>query len=618
MKKLMTFCMALCLAAGSDSIYIRTNAAETPVRILFTHDLSDHVEQFKVLDDENNAVYAGGYEYLASAINDYRTDQCVLLDGGNFSAGTMFGSLNATDAPDLTLMNMMGYDAVTAGLNDFVYGAGYFGEMLSAASAHPSIVSANMTIGNANGSGALKDGWNAAGGSAYTLIDAGGYTVGVFGLCQMSDEYSEGSAVIFTDPLEAGRNAAEALKKDGADLIVCLYSTDEDDFEELCELGTIDVIIAGGKHTAAAEYQKQGSTYIVSSDPYGTSLGVLDIDPDSKSVRNYEQIPVSGSQFTADEAVNNEIVAYRQKVNNTIMTRFGLNQYPVFKTSYSLSTKARTASGKEFAEAADLLTDSMIEAYEASDFDEAKPVSIITEGMVTGTLFEGNVYPDDLFKMAYKGMGSDGIPGYNLVRVYMQGSDLLTLCEADLILHADDSPDKMHFGRMYYEYSNNRPVTNRVIDVYTEEADGYYIAATDDRYYPVITTAEFLESIPEMIEKSGVSGEVHMYDQTGRAVEDLEVMALRNGDGAAIKVWSAIASYAAHFDRGSDGVDVFPDNYKKARMQRTKVSSLNLIKMFKHANAATFSFYTKLVAYPVGILIVLHILVWLINLKKRK
>jgi hypothetical protein len=260
----------------------------------------------------------------------------------------------------------------------------------------------------------------------------------------------------------------------------------------------------------------------------------------------------------------------------------------------------------------------MIEAYNAPESDEAKPVSIITEGMVTGTILQGNVSANDLFSMAYKGMGTDGIPGYNLVHVYMRGSDLMTLCEMDLILHDDNSLEKFHFGRMYYEYSMNRPVTNRVIDVFTEEADGYYIAATADRLYPVITTSDILASIPQMLIDSGVSGECNVYDETGTPVSDFDVMTIRNGDGAAVKLWSAISYYAAHFERGRDGIDDLPETYKKARKQRTKTSSLNVIKLFKHANRATFDFYAKAVAIPVAVLVGLNVLVWLINLKKKK
>ncbi len=605
-------------AAATDSLYIETKADSEEVRILFTHDLRDHIEQVKTLDEQNAVVYSGGYEYLSTALDEYRTEQTVLLDAGNFSAGTMYASLNSTKAPDLSLMSQMGYDAVSVGLDDFTYGAGKFGEMLSAAGSHPALVLANVSAGSDSEANGFKQGWTAAEGSAYTMIECGEYQIGVFGLCDPDEAYGEGAPITITDPLAAASVASAALKKEGADYIICLYSTDEDNYEELCNAAEINLIIAGGNHKAEQKYRKQGNTLIVSSDPYGTSFGVLDIEPSTKNVKNYEIVPVSSSLYGADGSITEAIRGYQSEINDSVMRRFSLNQDPIFRAGYSLTTFGRINSGKGFAEAADLLTDSMIEAYNAPESDEAKPVSIITEGMVTGTILQGNVSANDLFSMAYKGMGTDGIPGYNLVHVYMRGDDLLALCEMDLILHDDNSPEKFHFGRMYYEYSMNRPVTNRVIDVYTEEADGYYIAATGDRLYPVITTVDILQSIERMKEESKVSAECNVYDETGRPVSDFEVMTMRSGDGAAIKLWSAISSYAAHFERGKDGIDDLPDTYKTARKQRTKTSSLNLIKLFKHANQATFDLYAKSVAIPVGVLIGLNILVWLINLKKKK
>lgn len=620
MKKMISACMALFLAAaGTDSLYIKTEAASEPVRILFTHDLNDHMNPYKTLDEENSPVELGGYAYLASAIADYRTGQSVVLDAGNFSCGSMFASLNSSKAADLNLMEQMGYDAVAVGLNDFTYGIGRFAEMLKTAENTPALVSANMAFNAGSTASSLKEGWNAVQGSEYTLLQAGDYTVGVFGLMQQDEKYSgEEAPLTIGDPLEAASAAVSALKQEGADLIVCLYSTDENDFGELCNTAGIDVLILGGSHQAESNYLKQGSTVIVSSDSYGASMGVLDIDPESKSVKNYENVTVSPSLYTADENIASQISSYTSEINSSVMARFSLNQSPVFKAPYSLTTYSRIESGKGFAEAADLITDAMTEAYDAPESDEAKPVSIITESMVTGTLVQGNVSADDLFRMAYKGMGSDGIPGYNLVHVYMHGSDLLALCEADLMLHDENSPDRFHFGRLYYEYSMNRPETNRVIDVYTEEADGYYIAATDDRLYPVITTAEILEDIETMIEKCGADLKCGVYDETGKPVSDYEVRIMRSPEGAAYKVWSAISAYASHFERGMDGVDLLPDNYKTARKQRVKTSSLNLIKLFKHANRATFDFYISRIAVPIGILAALYLLVWILNFKKRK
>ena len=585
MKKMMKLLLtaAVC-AVGVSELTYKTKAENGPVRILFTHDLRDHAEPFRSLGEENAVISFGGYAYLASAINEYKTSNTIVLDAGNFSTGTMYGSLNTSSAPDLAMMYNMGYDAVTPGIKDFAYGTDRFAQMLTVEGFFPAITAANLEFASGSAGSTLKDAWQAAGAESCTVIQTEEYKIGVFGLLGMDDAYGEESALIITDPAEAAANAVSTLKREGADLIVCLYSTDEEITEEFTAESGIDVIIAGGSH-------KPEENYTVSAD----------------------------SGFPADEAISGMINSYKNSVQNNVMARYGLDvSRPAFRTTYSLTTTDRLATDRKFAESADLVTDAMTEAYRPAETDEAKPVAIIRENMVTGTLFEGTVSANDIFSLASDGIGSDGVPGYNLVHVYMQGSDLIALCEMDLMLNIDNTDEQFHFGRMYYEYSMNRPETNRVIDVYTEEADGYYIAVTADRYYPVVTTAEILQAIPEMIARTGGELKCNIYDESGAPVTDFEIMTMRTGDGVPVKTWSAMASYMEHFDRGSDGIDLLPNTYKKARKQRAKTSSLNVIKLFKHASRATLEYWLRLIVIPVAVLIGLNILVWLLNFKKRK
>lgn len=620
MKKMMKLLLtaAVC-AVGVSELTYKTKAENGLVRILFTHDLRDHAEPFRSLGEENAVISFGGYAYLASAINEYKTSNTIVLDAGNFSTGTMYGSLNTSSAPDLAMMYNMGYDAVTPGIKDFAYGTDRFAQMLTVEGFFPAITAANLEFASGSAGSTLKDAWQAAGAESCTVIQTEEYKIGVFGLLGMDDAYGEESALIITDPAEAAANAVSTLKREGADLIVCLYSTDEEITEEFTAESGIDVIIAGGSHKPEENYTVSADTVIVSSEALGKTLGVLEYDPFGKKVVSYENVTVSDSGFPADEAISGMINSYKNSVQNNVMARYGLDvSRPAFRTTYSLTTTDRLATDRKFAESADLVTDAMTEAYRPAETDEAKPVAIIRENMVTGTLFEGTVSANDIFSLASDGIGSDGVPGYNLVHVYMQGSDLIALCEMDLMLNIDNTDEQFHFGRMYYEYSMNRPETNRIVDVYTEEADGYYIAVTADRYYPVVTTAEILQAIPEMIAKTGGELKCNIYDESGAPVTDFEIMTMRTGDGVPVKTWSAMASYMEHFDRGSDGIDLLPNTYKKARKQRAKTSSLNVIKLFKHASRATLEYWLKLIVIPVAVLIGLNILVWLLNFKKRK
>ena len=106
---------ASCLAAA-PSVQIAAQAEDsTTVRILFTHDLHDHISSYKTLNADGSVSMIGGYAYLAGAIDASRSDNTIVVDAGDFSMGTLYNGIYETHAPDLSLLGAMGYDAVTFG-----------------------------------------------------------------------------------------------------------------------------------------------------------------------------------------------------------------------------------------------------------------------------------------------------------------------------------------------------------------------------------------------------------------------------------------------------------------------------------------------------------------------
>ena len=94
MKKLLQSFAAIVLTLTS-SLSTKVFAEEstqdnTGVRILFTHDLHDHIDPYKITNTETNQTEViGGYAALAGTINSYRTENTVLVDAGDFSMGTL-------------------------------------------------------------------------------------------------------------------------------------------------------------------------------------------------------------------------------------------------------------------------------------------------------------------------------------------------------------------------------------------------------------------------------------------------------------------------------------------------------------------------------------------------
>ena len=113
--------------------------------ILFTHDMHSHLLPAK---DESGQEY-GGYARLKTAIDQMRTQypDAVLVDGGDFSMGSLFQTAYSTAAAELRVMGALGYDVTTFGNHEYDYRAQGLAGMLNAAVASgdvlPAIVEAN-------------------------------------------------------------------------------------------------------------------------------------------------------------------------------------------------------------------------------------------------------------------------------------------------------------------------------------------------------------------------------------------------------------------------------------------------------------------------------------------
>ena len=99
--------------------------------ILFTHDLHSHFLPQPAEDGGES----GGYARLKTAIDRERekNPDALLLDGGDFSIGSLVQTLYTTEAAELRTMGALGYDAATLGNHEFDHTGTGFAQMLNAA-----------------------------------------------------------------------------------------------------------------------------------------------------------------------------------------------------------------------------------------------------------------------------------------------------------------------------------------------------------------------------------------------------------------------------------------------------------------------------------------------------
>ena len=99
--------------------------------ILFTHDLHSHFLPQSTAEGGES----GGYARLKTVIDGERAmnPDALLVDGGDFSIGSLIQTLYTTQAAELRTMGALGYDAVTIGNHEFDHKGIGFGEMLNSA-----------------------------------------------------------------------------------------------------------------------------------------------------------------------------------------------------------------------------------------------------------------------------------------------------------------------------------------------------------------------------------------------------------------------------------------------------------------------------------------------------
>ena len=129
-RRISALLLALLLAAGL-ALPALADAPTIRATILFTHDMHSH---FLPATDETGREY-GGYARLKTAIDAQKAahPDAILVDGGDFSMGSLFQTAYADSALELRVMGAMGYDATTFGNHEYDYRPAGLADMLNAA-----------------------------------------------------------------------------------------------------------------------------------------------------------------------------------------------------------------------------------------------------------------------------------------------------------------------------------------------------------------------------------------------------------------------------------------------------------------------------------------------------
>ena len=519
--------------------------------IIFTHDTHSHLNSFTtVVEDEEMDI--GGFARANTLIKAQKTQDpdTLVIDGGDFSMGTLIQTVFETQAAELRMLGYMGYDVTTFGNHEFDYRSSGLANMLTSAQASgdavPAIVLCNVdwdameAAGLTEGQQQLKDAFAAYGVQDYTVLQKGDVriaVVGVFGKDALS--CAPTCELQFKDPVEAVKATVAKIKaEENADMIVCVSHS-----------GTWD---------------------------------------DPKKSED-ELVPIT-AEIPADAATQEVIDRFMDTVDDDYLAQFGYTKDQVLaENDVVFSTLKDLGRVHTEHNLGDIIADAYVYAVEHADDYDGTPVdlAVVPSGTVRDTYARGNITVEQVFNSFSLGIGADGVPGYPLIEVYLTGKELRTAAEIDASVSDFMTTARLYCSGLNFTYNPHRLLLNKVTDVYLVK-DGQRVELQDDKLYRIVAdlySGQMLSAVTDM--SYGILSIVPKYAD-GTPIEDFEDVILTE-NGRELKGWDTIARYMASFeDTDGDGIGNVPDYYSTLHDRKKVEDSRSLSALLKKPNRFAF------------------------------
>ena len=619
------------LGAGSMA---QAESEEKQIQILFTHDIHSYME---TKDTENCAVIK---DYIDEAKKEQ--DATFVLDGGDFSMGTLYQTIYAESAVELTMLGRMGFDATTIGNHEFDYRPQGFASMLKAAAANqendptlqlPQLLCANIdwSKNTSEDNLLIKDAMDAYGAKDYTIIQRGGVKAGIFGLMGVDSAYCAPlSSLTFEDTVETAKQVVKELQAQNVDIIICLSHSgiwdnlEKSEDEQLAlAVPEIDVIISGHTHSKVDKPIVHGDTYVVCAGSYAENLGQLCLTQKADgrwSMDSYVLNKVAG-MTGGDEEIAQILADYKAEADKQYFSRFGYHADQVLTenniTFHDIDT-IWSMRGED--EEGELISDSYIQKMKEVEGAGYIPidVAVTPSGVIRTTIPKGEVTVADAFEVMSLGIGADGVPGYPLVSFYLTGRELHNAAEIDASLSPYVTGVELYVSGCGWAYNKHRILLNKVTDMWLEQEDGTTVSIPkDDKLYRVVTDLYTCQMIGAVKAQSFGLLSVEPKDAAGNVVTDYDTLILHDAQGNEVKAWVALADYLNSF--GADGQ--IPADYATPFGRKLISDSYNLWELVKAPNKTTgmlIGVIVVLLALVAGIIAGICGVVKRIRRKKRK
>lgn len=619
---------------------VQTEAADggKHLDVLFTHDTHSHLNSYStIVNGKQKEV--GGFARIKTLIDEKKKENpdTLILDGGDFSMGTLIQTVYTTEAAELRMLGYLGCDVTTFGNHEFDYRSGGLADMLKTAKNSgetvPKLVVCNVDWdamekeGLSKGQKQIKSAFETYGVKDYVVIQKGGVKIAVLGVFGKDAlECAPTCELEFKDPVESAKNTVEEIKKkEDVDMIACVSHSGTWEDEKVSEDETlakevpdIDLIISGHTHTQLDEPIRHGNTYIVSCGEYGRNLGSISMTQKKDKrwkMNTYKLIPVT-KNVKSDQAAQKQIDKFMDTVDTNYLVNFGYTKDQVLaENDIKFNSLGEMETKHEELNLGDIISDAYVYAVENSEGYDGRPVdvAVVPSGTVRDTYTKGDITVEKVYNSFSLGIGKDGLAGYPLITAYLTGKELKLVAEVDASVSDYMTTARLYCSGMNFTYNPHRMILNKVTDCYLTK-DGKREEIQDDKLYKVVTdlyTGQMLGSVTDV--SYGLL-KIEPKDKNGKLLKNLEDEAITDGK-TELKAWVAIARYMQSFeDTDGDGIANVSDYYSTTHGRKVVEDSRNIADLLKHPN----KFAGMIVGICAGLLFLIIVIIWLIRKLIRK
>lgn len=609
--------------------------------ILFTHDTHSHLNSFTTIVNGEKKE-AGGFAKLKTLINGHKkvNPDTLVLDGGDFSMGTLIQTVYDTEAAELRMLGQIGCDVTTLGNHEFDYQSKGLADMLNAAKNSgdtvPSLVLCNVDwdameeAGLSEGQKQIQSAFEKYQVKDYVVVQKGNIKIavlGVFGkdalVCAPTCE------LVWKDPVKAAKQTVEKIKKkEKVDMIACVSHSgtwddaDKSEDEILAkEVPDIVLIISGHTHSQLDKPIQHGNTYIVSCGEYGKNLGTISMtqkDDGRWKATSYELIPVS-DEVNPDETTQAKIDALMDTVDINYLAKFGYTRKEVLaENDIEFNSLDEMGTKHEELNLGDIISDAYVYAVENSDNYDGDPVdvAVVPSGTVRDTYAKGEITVESVYNSFSLGIGKDGLAGYPLISAYLTGKELKLVAEIDASISDFMTIARLYCSGLNFTFNPHRMILNKVTDCYLTGQDGKREEIQDDKLYHVVTDLYTGQMLGSVMDISYGLLSIIPKDKEGNPIEDLEEYAIME-ENQELKAWVAIARYMQSFDdTDGDGIANVSEYYATTHGRKVVENSRNLVQLLKNPN----KFFMLMIGIVTVTVLIVLLLIFFIRkvLRKRR